>query len=126
MAILLVDDERPLLALLQRFLERSGYRTDACETGAEALAKCRVRPCPYTLVVLDLKLPDISGLELLPRLLEAAPDVRVIISSGTPFSTSSLPAELRPRVEALLKPFLPRELLETIERMAPRARGASV
>lgn len=126
MAILLVDDERPLLALLQRFLERSGYRVDACETGAGALEKCRVRPCPYSVVVLDLKLPDIPGLELLPQLLEAAPHLHVVISSGTPFSTSSLPAELRPRVRALLKPFLPKELLETIAQLEPRARGASV
>lgn len=126
MAILLVDDERPLLALLQRFLERSGYRVDACETGADALEKCRVRPCPYTVAVLDLKLPDMPGLELLPRLLEAAPQLRVIVSSGTPFSASSLPAALRPRVRSLLKPFLPKELLETIAELEPRARGASV
>lgn len=126
MAILLVDDERPLLALLQRFLERSGYRVDVSETGFGALEKCRARPCPYTVVVLDLKLPDIGGLELLPQLLEAAPGLKVIVSSGSPFSTSSLPAGLRPRVEALLKPFLPRELLEAIERLAPKARGASV
>lgn len=126
MAILLVDDEKPLLALLQRFLERAGYRVDVSETGFGALEMCRVSPCPYSVVVLDLKLPDISGAELLPRLLEAAPSLKVIVSSGTPFSPSALPAPLRPRVEALLKPFLPKELLDAVERLAPRGRGASV
>ncbi len=81
---------------------------------------------PYSVVVLDLKLPDISGVELLPRLLEAAPSLKVIVSSGTPFSPSSLPAPLRTRVEALLKPFLPKELLDAVQRLAPRGRGASV
>ncbi len=126
MAILLVDDERPLLALLQRYLERAGYRVDVSETGFGALEKCQAKPCPYSVVVLDLKLPDIGGAELLPRLLEASPSLRVIVSSGTPFSPQGLPAEIRPRVEALLKPFLPKELLEAVERQAGRARGASV
>jgi DNA-binding response OmpR family regulator len=126
MAILLVDDEKPLLALLQRFLERAGYRVDVSETGFGALEKCRVAPCPYTVAVLDLKLPDISGAELLPLLLKAAPELKVIVSSGTPFSPAALPEAQRARVEALLKPFLPKELLAAIERLAPRGRGASV
>ncbi|GIU80840.1 MAG: hypothetical protein KatS3mg005_4078 [Bryobacteraceae bacterium] len=126
MAILLVDDEKPLLALLQKFLERAGYQVDVSETGFGALEKCRVSPCPYSVAVLDLKLPDISGAELLPQLLEAAPDLRVIVSSGAPYSPQALPEPLQPRVEALLKPFMPKELLAAIERLAPRARGASV
>jgi len=126
MAILLVDDEKPLLALLQRFLERAGYRVDVSETGFGALEKCRAAPCPYTVAVLDLKLPDISGAELLPLLLKAAPELKVIVSSGTPFSPAALPEAQRARVEALLKPFLPKELLAAIERLAPRGRGASV
>jgi len=126
MAILLVDDEKPLLALLQRYLERAGYPVDVSETGMGALEKCRAAPCPYAVVVLDLKLPDISGVELLPQLLEAAPSLRVIVSSGTPYSPEGLPAALRPRVEALLKPYLPKELLDAVERLAQRARGASV
>jgi two-component system response regulator AtoC len=126
MAILLVDDEKPLLALLQRFLERAGYRVDVSETGFGALEKCRAAPCPYTVAVLDLKLPDISGADLLPLLLEAAPGLKVIVSSGTPYSPAALPEAQRARVEALLKPFLPKELLAAIERLAPRGRGASV
>jgi len=126
MAILLVDDEKPLLALLQRFLERAGYIVDTAETGTVAMEKCRISPCPYSVVVLDLKLPDMPGAELLPRLLEASPGLKVIVSSGTPFSPAALPAPLRPRVEALLKPFLPKELLEAVERLEQRGRGASV
>lgn len=126
MSILLVDDEKPLLALLQRFLERAGYRVDVAETGLGALEKCRARPCPYSVVVLDLKLPDISGTELLPELLAASPALQVVISSGTPFHPQALPEAMRPRVAAILKPFMPKELLEVIGRLAPRARRASV
>lgn len=78
------------------------------------------------MAVLNLKLPRMPGLALLPRLLEAAPQLCVIGSGGTPLRASSLPAGLRPRVRSLRKPFLPRQLLEALERLAPKARGASV
>lgn len=126
MAILLVDDEKPLLALLQRYLERAGYEVDVSETGFGALAKCRARPCPYSVAVLDLKLPDIHGAELLPMLLESSPSLKVLVASGTPYSPQGLPAAQRQRVRALLKPFVPKELLEAIRQLGEQGRVASV
>lgn len=126
MAILLVDDERPLLELLRRYLERAGYEVDVSETGIGALEKCRAAPGAYSVAVLDLKLPDIRGEELLPKLLEASPSIQVLVASGTPYSPQGLPAALRPRVRALLKPFVPKELMEAIRQMGEPGRGASV
>jgi DNA-binding response OmpR family regulator len=126
MAILLVDDEKPLLELLRRFLERAGYEVDVSETGFGALEKCRSAPGRYSVAVLDLKLPDIGGAELLPELLETSPALKVLVASGTPYSPQRLPAALRPRVRALLKPFVPKELLEAIRLLGEQGRAASV
>lgn len=126
LSLLLVDDEKPLLALLRKYLERAGYQVDTAETGQDALMKCRQEPCPFQLVVLDLKLPDMRGEELLPLLLDAAPELRVLISSGTPFSNEAVAPDRRSRVGAILKPYMPAELTQVIEALAPEARGASV
>lgn len=126
MAILLVDDEKPLLELLKRYLERAGYEVDVSETGFGALEKCRSAPGAYSVAVLDLKLPDIGGADLLPKLLEVSPSLKVLVASGTPYSPLGLPAALRPRVRALLKPFLPKELLEAVRQMGEPGRGASI
>lgn len=126
LSLLLVDDEKPLLVLLRKFMERAGYVVDAAETAQDALMKCRQQPCPFHLVVLDLKLPDMPGEELLPLLLDAAPELRVLISSGTPFSNESLAPEYRARVGAILKPYMPAELVQVIHALAPAASGTSI
>ena len=126
LSLLLVDDEKPLLALLRKFLERAGYEVDAAETAQDALVKCRQQPCPFHLVVLDLKLPDMRGEELLPMLLDAAPELLVLVSSGTPFSNESLAPEQRPRVGAILKPYMPAELIQVIQALEPASSSASV
>jgi len=126
LSLLLVDDEKPLLALLQKYLQRAGHAVDVSETAQDALLKCRQTPCPFQLVVLDLKLPDLPGDQLLPLLLETAPELRVLISSGTPFSNENLPPDHRRRVGSLLKPFMPRELVEAIQALLPAGRAASV
>lgn len=125
-SLLLVDDEKPLLALLRKFLERAGYAVETAETAQDALLKCRLTPCPFQIVVLDLNLPDMPGAELLPLLLAQSPSLRVLVSSGMPFSNEILPEAERHRVASLLKPFMPNELIAELARLAPAARAASV
>lgn len=114
-SILLVDDERPLLTLLTKFLERRGYQVTACETGQAALDLFREDPARFRLVVLDLKLPDVPGDDLLAGLLEISPTVRVLICSGSAWSPAHLPEDQQPRTASILKPFMPNTLVETIE-----------
>ncbi len=126
LSLLLVDDEKPLLVLLRKYLERAGYKVDTAETAAGALALCSARPCPYALVVLDLKLPDMRGDQLLPLLLDTAPMLKVLISSGTPFSPEAVAAPYRARVGSIAKPFMPGQLTDAIAALIPAARAASV
>lgn len=114
LSLLLVDDEKPLLALLKRYLERLGHTVATAETGQAALEKCRQTPFPFHVVVLDLKLPDMSGHDMLPLLLELSPDLRIVVSSGTAFHHDSVPEPHRSRVSSLLKPYMPKELLDAL------------
>ncbi|WP_321473202.1 response regulator [uncultured Paludibaculum sp.] len=124
LSLLLVDDELPLLGLLRKYLERQGYTVDVCETGQAAIEKCRQTPIPFHLVVLDLKLPDMPGEAVMEVLLRESNTVRVLISSGTPFSNEVVDKALRPRVGSLLKPFVPKQLLEAIAELVPSSRAA--
>ena len=82
--ILVVDDERNIRRTLQLVLEGEGYKVLVAETGAQALATVANPETPVDLVVLDVKLPDISGLEVLERMRkdEASRDVAVVMVSG--------------------------------------------
>jgi len=78
--ILIVDDEQDLTTLYKIEFEAAGYRVTVANTGHEALQKVqRDRP---DLVVLDIRIPDIDGLELMGRILAIDPDIRVVLNSG--------------------------------------------
>jgi DNA-binding response OmpR family regulator len=116
--LLLVDDERPLLGLLKRFLERGGYNVHVAETGRQAMELIDSNAAGFGVAVLDLGLPDIPGEQILEHLMRQSPGVKVLISSGTPFGTERLPPEWQPRVAALLKPYLPQELLDAVDALS--------
>ncbi|MBN9657391.1 MAG: response regulator [Acidobacteria bacterium] len=123
LSLLLVDDELPLLNLLRKYLERQGYTVDVCDTGQAAIEKCRQTPCPFQIVVLDLRLPDMTGEEVMEVLLRESDTLRVLISSGMPFSNEVVEESQRHRVGSLLKPFVPKQLLEAIAELAPTGRA---
>lgn len=115
--ILLVEDEASLRVLLTRYLERQGYRVVAFDQGRDALAAFESGAEQFDLAIVDLTLPDMGGETVVETLLSASPTVKVIVSSGRPYSTEALPELARPRVEAMLKPYMPQTLLEGIARM---------
>jgi two-component system nitrogen regulation response regulator NtrX len=78
--ILIVDDEPGIRQSLKGVFEDEGFATEAVSTGEDCLKK--VEQHPYDLVLLDIWLPGIDGLETLRRLREKSPDTRVIMISG--------------------------------------------
>ena len=112
--VLIVDDEEPLLQLIQRFVSHAGYEVDVCSSGADAWRVFSNEPARYSLVVLDLTLPDMPGEELARRMLEAG-GAKLLISSGYPIDIEGFPAAERSRIGFLHKPFVPRMLLEAVE-----------
>lgn len=118
--ILLVEDELPLLQLLEKHLKRLGFEVEAHSKAMRALAAFTATPGNYDLVIADLGIPDMPGDTLLTRMLAIKPDLLYLICSGSPFFVGSLPAELRPQVVFLQKPFLPKMLAEAIDQLLAR------
>ena len=112
--ILLVDDEPSLLAVMEQYLRRLGYEVVACRSGQQAWQVFEPEPSSYALVLADATMPDISGVELLIRMLDRNPGIRALISSGYPLDRSSLPAPVRDRVGFLQKPFTPKMLADAL------------
>ncbi len=78
--ILVIDDEKQIRNTLKEILEYEGYRVDEAENGEIGLDK--VKNNNYDAVLCDIKMPKIDGLELLPKLIEQAPDTPVVMISG--------------------------------------------
>jgi DNA-binding response OmpR family regulator len=118
--VLLVEDELPLLQLLERYLLRLGFDVQTYSSSVQALAEFEAAPGRYDLVIADLGMPEIPGDTMLIRMLEIQPGLLILVCSGSPFYLSSLPKALEQRVGFLQKPFLPKMLLEAIERLMAR------
>lgn len=103
--VLAVDDESTILALARDLLELSGYRVLTARNGEEALRIFREHEARIDLVLLDLTMPVMGGLECFRRMRAVDPGVRVIISSG--FSSESSAAEMlrEGAVDYLSKPY---------------------
>jgi DNA-binding NtrC family response regulator len=109
--LLIVDDEPSLLGLLQRYLERLGYEIDVAATPAAALEHFESDPGKYACVLTDLKLPGMSGEEMLERMRALRPGLRALVSSGQPYQPRSA------NIGFLQKPYLPAMLAEALERL---------
>lgn len=120
--ILIVDDEEHIRKVLSRALITQGYEVAAAAGGEEALMLASSTPCD--LALLDLKMPGMSGLEVLQRLKEMLPDLIVIMLTGVA-DNETLETQSRAQGAAayLTKPCTLAELRESVAR-AFRSAGA--
>jgi signal transduction histidine kinase/CheY-like chemotaxis protein len=80
--ILLVDDEELILNVTDRMLRRFGYHVEAQNSAQEALALFQVKPDRFDLVITDMTMPQMTGVQLSAKLLEIRPDIPIIICTG--------------------------------------------
>jgi CheY-like chemotaxis protein len=80
--ILYLDDEESLVILAKRMLERMGYRVTAFKDSNQALAAFQAAPQDFDLVLTDLSMPGMSGMEVSRRLLKIRPDIPVLLATG--------------------------------------------
>ncbi|MBP7149638.1 MAG: sigma-54-dependent Fis family transcriptional regulator [Acidobacteria bacterium] len=115
---LVVEDEDRQRSLLAATLRAEGYETATAADGAGAADMCQQhRP---ELVLLDLGLPDIDGIELIPRLLQLSPLSRILVLTGRDSVASAVAALRAGARHYLLKPCDRDELLLAVEREARR------
>ncbi len=80
--ILVIEDEASVMQLTRAVLERLGYGVFEAETGKKAVETARDLNVKIDLVLLDIKLPDMTGNQLYPLIMEARPDMKVLVCSG--------------------------------------------
>lgn len=113
-AMLVVDDDKAILRVFKRILERKGYSVVTAETGKEAVEHLENRS--YDAALIDLKLPDMEGTDLLPHMQQIAPQMMRIIISGMPYVESAEHATDAGADIFLEKPVKPEILLDVLEK----------
>jgi DNA-binding NtrC family response regulator len=111
--ILVVDDDESIRSTVQAILQDEGYTVDLASTGQEAIQKTKENK--YNVALLDIRLPDIEGVELLELLKDGIPRIRKIMVTGYPSIQNSV-AAVNKRADAyLIKPVDPDNLLAVVE-----------
>ena len=111
--ILIVDDDKSILRTFARILQKNGYEIDAVETGKEALEKADSKK--YDLALLDIRLPDMDGTELLAKMKKQLQTTIKIMITGFPSLETGVKALDEGADAYLVKPVKPEELLMLIE-----------
>jgi len=111
--ILVVDDDESIRKTISTILEEKGYRVDTAENGADAIERTNVKF--YNLALIDIRLPDMEGTELLTRMRETTPRMVKIIVTGFPSLQNAMEAVNKSADAYLIKPVDIEELLSTID-----------
>ncbi len=120
--ILYVDDEAQIVDSMRRILERFGFAVSGFTSSRAALEAVRNAPTSFDILVTDLTMPDLNGIELAEAILEILPEIPVVFCSGYSDSPEQVMAEsANPLRVFLRKPVSARILSEEIQRLASLA-----
>jgi len=112
--ILVIDDEVAVNNNIRKILAKKGFQVDQAVTKDEALDKIGARP--YKLILLDLKIPGVKGLELLQAIRDNNPEAKVIMITGYASIETAVEATRMGAVDYLPKPFTPDEIRNATEK----------
>ena len=112
--VLVVDDEAVIRRGICRVLEGRGYQAEASESGFGAIEK--LQKAPFNIVITDLKMPEMDGIEVLKAIKILQPDVPVIIITGYSTVGTAVDAMKNGAFDYISKPFTPEQLIETVEK----------
>lgn len=112
--ILVIDDEVAVNNNIRKILSKKGFIVDQAVTKNEALNK--IQESAYTLVLLDLKIPDVKGLELLKAIRDQRPETQVVIITGYASIETAVESSRLGAIDYLAKPFTPDEVRDVTER----------
>ena len=107
-AVLIVDDEKNIRLTLSQALEPLGAEIGTAVNGEEALAKLKERD--FDVILLDLRMPGMDGLEVLRQVRELRPDIHVIVITAHGTVESAVDAMKVGAVDFIQKPFAPKEI----------------
>jgi len=110
--ILIVDDEPALRQTLGAILKRSGYAPVLAGTGQEGMQK--LEGDSFSLIFLDIKLPDVMGVDLLPKIRQINPDLPVVILTAHATLDAAIQAVRGGARDFLVKPIDPKTIIERV------------
>src|SRR3712207_6125530 len=120
--VLVVDDEEPIRLTMSDLLRRRGYEVITAENGEAALALIHQRP--FDLLLLDLKMPGLSGIEVAKRARERQPEAAIIILTGHGSLDSAIDSMHLQVFDYMLKTTSPREVLGRVAAALEQQREA--
>ena len=112
--ILLVDDDSPVLGSTAKLLELEGYRVTACDNAGDAIAFLANNPVDTVLT--DIKMPRVSGIDLLERIHHMVPEIPVILMTAYAELEVAVEAIHKGAFDFLIKPFKPVRLYHSINK----------
>jgi DNA-binding NtrC family response regulator len=118
--VLVVDDEKDLAESTAYFLERAGFRATHVTSAADALEALRQQP--FAAVVTDVRMPRMSGMELLAAIKQKDPDVEVLLLTGYPDLQMAVRAIKQGAFDYLAKPFAEKDLVERVTKAVAHRR----
>jgi two-component system NtrC family response regulator len=111
-SILIVDDDKYILNIFSRILQKQGYTVDTAETGQEAIEKLGTKE--YNLALIDVKLPDTDGTDLLAKIHTIQPNMIKIAITGFPSLEDATKVMDQGATAYLVKPVKSKELVKII------------
>jgi PAS domain S-box-containing protein len=114
--VMIVDDERALVALAEETLAELGYEPVAFDSSVAALQAFRAYPERFDLVVTDETMPDLTGTELARELRQLRPDISIILMSGYSGTQLSERAQAAGIIHVCRKPLVRRDIAEPVAR----------
>ena len=111
--VLVVDDDRGVLRLTSRMLRMAGYKVLEARSGPEALSTLQKEP-GIDLVLTDIVMPEMHGLELVDRALAATPRLRILLMTGHALELTAQLGVRESPLPLLLKPFSAEQLLAKV------------
>jgi len=110
--ILIIDDDPTIQTLFSALLTQQGYEADVASNGEEAIEKSEAKF--YNLALIDIRLPDMKGTELLSKLKSATPKMRKIIITGYPDLQNAIASIQKGANYYLVKPVNSEELVDVL------------
>lgn len=111
--ILVVDDDENIRKVLVAILEDEGYDVESVGTAKDGIEKTRKKF--YNVALIDIRLPDMEGIELLTKIKDTTPKMRKIVITGYPTLQNAVDAVNRGANAYILKPFDVEKVLQTIQ-----------
>jgi len=118
--IIVVDDDENIRSVLTAILEDEGYTVESADTATKGIEKSE--KTVYNLALIDVRLPDMEGIELLAKMRDTEPRMRKIIITGYPTLQNAIEAVNSGADAYVMKPFDVEKILQTIKEQLQKQR----